>query len=205
MTPLPGAYNVLPTVQLSTQTPDAVIRFTVDGSAPGPESPIYTAPIQLAGNTTIRAVAIRSDGTMSAPSGGIYNLAGGYQAWASSHDWQGLPSDPDEDVDGDGVSNFLEFALGGNPLTPNTAILPQLEIIPIDSNTRMLTLQYLRARAEVNYSVETSTDMQTWTTTGVQQDETTPVGQIASAHVIHNLTTDPARFLRLNVGSRQAP
>ncbi len=47
------------TVEISCATPGAVIRYTLDGSDPTEESTLYAAPITLAGNCTIRAIAFR--------------------------------------------------------------------------------------------------------------------------------------------------
>lgn len=42
---------------LSTITPDAVIRYTLDGSAPTATSTVYTAPLMLTADTDVRAMA----------------------------------------------------------------------------------------------------------------------------------------------------
>ena len=44
-------------VTLSCATADATIRYTLDGSAPSPSSAEYTAPIELAATTTVKARA----------------------------------------------------------------------------------------------------------------------------------------------------
>jgi autotransporter-associated beta strand protein len=49
-----------------------------------------------------------------------------YQAWIHSVDWQGRDSGAHADPDGDGVANFLEYALGGDPLAVDPGILPAL-------------------------------------------------------------------------------
>lgn len=45
------------TVTLSCSEPDAVIRFTLDGSEPTADSPVYEKPIELTRDAVIRAVA----------------------------------------------------------------------------------------------------------------------------------------------------
>ncbi len=59
-------------------------------------------------------------------------------------------------------------------------------------------LSYLRARADITYTVETSTTLApgSWTSAGVTQDTTTPVGGTASATIPFNPAPTP-RFLRL--------
>ncbi len=51
-------------VMLGDADPAAEIRYTLDGSAPGPTSTLYQVPIQVANDVTLRAVA-RRGGTMS--------------------------------------------------------------------------------------------------------------------------------------------
>ncbi len=47
------------TAQLKSATTDAVIHFTLDGTEPTEQSPIYSAPIQLKESTTIKAKAYK--------------------------------------------------------------------------------------------------------------------------------------------------
>jgi hypothetical protein len=49
-------------VKLGCRTRDAVIRYTLDGSAPTPQSRRYTTPIRLTKTTTVRAAAFASTG-----------------------------------------------------------------------------------------------------------------------------------------------
>lgn len=74
MNPAPGTYTSPQTVTLTTTTPDATIRYTLDGLAPGFEAPIYTGAIPVTGNTTIKARAFRADSMASAPATGNYTL-----------------------------------------------------------------------------------------------------------------------------------
>ncbi len=48
-------------VSLSCETPDAVIRYTLDGSVPTEESPLYTGSLSISETTTIKARAFRND------------------------------------------------------------------------------------------------------------------------------------------------
>ena len=43
------------TVVMSTATTDGEIRYTTDGTAPGPSSPRYSAPIELTASATVKA------------------------------------------------------------------------------------------------------------------------------------------------------
>lgn len=72
--PSSGAYlsNIL--VQLSSQSPSAVIRFTTDGSEPVETSAAYSAPIPLTNSTLLRARTFASGSAASAVAGEIYTL-----------------------------------------------------------------------------------------------------------------------------------
>lgn len=54
-----GYYNQPILVSISTQTSNSVIYYTLDGSEPSIESPIYTAPISISETTIIKAFAVR--------------------------------------------------------------------------------------------------------------------------------------------------
>ncbi|HWA77318.1 MAG TPA: CotH kinase family protein [Polyangiaceae bacterium] len=53
-----GTFVDSQTVSLSVGNSQAEIHFTLDGSAPTPNSPIYDAPLDLAKSTRIRAIAV---------------------------------------------------------------------------------------------------------------------------------------------------
>ena len=57
-TPAAGAYSPPLSVRLSTTSAGAVIRYTLDGTDPGPTSAVYQRPLELGESTTIRAVAM---------------------------------------------------------------------------------------------------------------------------------------------------
>lgn len=105
----------------------------------------------------------------------------------------GLPEDKrgaNDDPDGDGISNLLEYALALDPAVASTTGLPEATIV-----SNRLTFVYERARNDVTYTVETSTDLVNWTITGVDQG-TPDVDGVTIASVAMDV---PNRFLRLKV------
>ena len=60
ITPNGGSFKTSQSVQLSTTTPAASIYYTLDGSLPTPASTLYTAPITISTDTTIRAITSAS-------------------------------------------------------------------------------------------------------------------------------------------------
>jgi len=66
ISPASGTYNSIQTVTIADATPGAVIYYTVNGSYPTTNSPVYSAPITATTTTMIQAIAIAPTDSMSA-------------------------------------------------------------------------------------------------------------------------------------------
>lgn len=66
--PNSGNYVTPVTVAIDCFTPDVVIRYTLDGTAPVNTSPIYSTPLEITETTTIRAKSFTPSGETSAVS-----------------------------------------------------------------------------------------------------------------------------------------
>jgi len=53
-------------ITITCPAPDTTIRYTIDGTEPDKDSPLYGGPITISGNTTVKARAFRSDAEYSA-------------------------------------------------------------------------------------------------------------------------------------------
>jgi Chitobiase/beta-hexosaminidase C-terminal domain/Bacterial Ig-like domain (group 2) len=60
-TPAAGTYAPGQQITLRSGTPGAVVHYTLDGSAPGQNSAVYSAPMSLSSAETVRAIAIIED------------------------------------------------------------------------------------------------------------------------------------------------
>lgn len=61
--PVGGIYDMPQSVSMTTTTPGASIYYTIDGSIPGDEDTLYTAPVTVSSDLSLRAVAI--DGALN--------------------------------------------------------------------------------------------------------------------------------------------
>jgi len=77
----------------------------------------------------------------------------------------------DYDSDGDGMSNFMERAFGGDSLSNDSKSAKPRPIMKKDGKQRLGFLRYNNdSNSEgIEYIVERSTDLRTWTTDGITQ------------------------------------
>lgn len=109
-----------------------------------------TWSLAQSGNTLVLSYALAAANPYLAwATGAPYNLSGGNE----------LPgADPDED----GISNSVEFVIGGNPASvSNTAMLPTLVV---DSDNFIFTYRLSDLSAYLNPTVQYSSSLGTWTT-----------------------------------------
>lgn len=136
--------------------------------------------------------------------GGL-NLSGGneptaLESWRNTHFSSETLSNPElestvwghtADPDGDGLSNLLEYALGGNPLVADNSKSPQLGL-----NEDRLTLSFFRAQGELTYTVQASTDLTHWTTLATNPGN---VGEEVTVTDDDTVIHHTRRFLRLHI------
>jgi len=93
---------------------------------------------------------------------------------------------------GDGIANLFKYALHLDPTVPGTMGLPKFSLTNGAAN-----YNYCRARPELGYAVEASTNLFLWSTNGVSQGQGTNVATTASVPV----SSAPAQFFRLRVSA----
>jgi autotransporter-associated beta strand protein len=103
--------------------------------------------------------------TVSTPKRLLLNVTGGaspYNAWANLNSLAGMDALPGTDVEKDGLSNLLEFVLGGNPNSNDT---PSVQPKIADGPTTM-TITFKRSNDSelqpVTVKVQVSADLATW-------------------------------------------
>ena len=104
---------------------------------------------------------------------------------------------PHDDPDSDGLDNLMEYALGSDPVVFSTDSFPQTSMLP--GSTDMMGYTYFRAREDIDYIVQSSISLASgsWTSNGVTQDTTSPVGSSATATIPLDPIASPRRFFRL--------
>jgi hypothetical protein len=107
---------------------------------------------------------------------------------------------PGADPDDDGHPNLLEYALGLDPLTPDTSPPLTLQVSGLSPQPSALSLTFLRARADLIYTVEASATLapHSW------QVIATDPGTVGSEVTVTDTPPpdSPCRFLRLRVTPR---
>jgi hypothetical protein len=157
---------------------DATLHdFTFDDIAPWPDFTLAKGySIQIIDFSTDHGVG--ANWKLSSVLGGNPSGTQTFTQWAASsftpaEQSNPLVSGPDADPDGDGLSNFAEFALGTPPKTSGAA--------PIAASTENIggsdyvTLEFTKAAGTrtATFNLQTSPDLQTWISNGVHVSTTT--------------------------------
>ena len=93
-----------------------------------------------------------------------------YAWWASAY--PGAAGNPTGSTAGNGMSNLLVYALGGNPTVNNLGILPRsalqaLSVNGVTANYLTLSFRHQGDAQDITYHVEFSSDLRTWSENGV--------------------------------------
>ncbi|PYI86942.1 MAG: hypothetical protein DME26_07940 [Verrucomicrobia bacterium] len=119
--------------------------------------------------------------------------------------------DPQKDTDGDGLSDFFEFASGSDPENPGSGFLPVAAVASLDVNgvtADFFTFAFHRSPAVrgAKFTLETSTDLLTWsradstlTLIGSRQNRDGTVTDTYRGTASLLNSPSPAFFLRLKV------
>lgn len=117
-----------------------------------------------------------------------------YDQWAAAAFTPGVVAQelqlPEADADLDGISNFMEFALGGNPADPSSA--PKFSVST--GTTSTLDLAFFKARSDLSYIIERSTNLMDWSPFSNNRGS---VG--GTVTVTDNIVPGENRFYRLRV------
>jgi hypothetical protein len=126
----------------------------------GPRSPAINAGLMLSTVTEDFEQKHRPQGTAS-DIGAYEFVPSTYGDW--KYNW-GLTSEIPDNADDnhDGIPLLMEYALGLDPTINQSGNIPK----PVNSGSQM-SLTFFAGQADVIYSAEASTDLQTWSTSGV--------------------------------------
>jgi hypothetical protein len=121
-----------------------------------------------------------------------------FNSWIGTIDWQGLDSSPHADPDADGFANFMEYALGGNPIAPDSGIRPTVEMLNGTLSLRFQRIADPTLLYEVQAAAEPVPDPASWDVIW----SSTGSGNSAGPVTVSDVPPEPApvrRFLRLRI------
>lgn len=96
------------TITLAGAIPESDVRYTLDGSDPGPDDPVFAEPFTVSQSTRVRAVATKP-GWAQSPVGEAVAVQRGYVPAAVR-----LTSPPNDQYPGEGDATLLDGVLGSD-------------------------------------------------------------------------------------------
>lgn len=174
--------------------------FVAIASLPAESAAYLDEAATPGGSHTYRVRAADAWGVTPASNEAAATAWTGMQAWRQTHFGRLAATNSsadDADPDGDGLSNFLEYAFGSSPSSAAESFSPRIEPAPGGG----VVIAVRRAAAEFSYVVETSTDLGgAWIPLALTWDAS-PDGW--SRAVLPMSMGEPRRFWRVRVGYPQ--
>ena len=118
---------------------------------------------------------------------GMLNAAAGptpYEAWIAAYGLTSPDNEPLADPDHDGISNLLEWILGGNPLANSTGVLPQ-----VGTDSGNLVVTFTRGDDSESTTILTaqwSVDFQIWNDVAIGSESSGPDENGVSIRIVEN-------------------
>lgn len=158
--PTGGTYVTSQSVAISCATPGATIRYTTDGTDPTPDSPVYTAPINLSESnvtttTTIRAIAFKSGMNDSFAASSTYTILDNTTVAPPTFSPDGGTFDSAQDISISTLINGATIRYTTDGSTPTSASTLYTGPINIPTNTTM-TIKAKAFKSGLNDSIEES-------------------------------------------------
>jgi hypothetical protein len=193
------AFSALPLTLSASATSGLTVTFAATsglGSITGGNQLTATG----AGPVTVRASQV-GDGNWNAasPVDQVITVTADYNAWAAAN--YNLPGEatqaaPTYIYSQDGLTNLVKYTLGLAAKTNATSGLPT---VTTDGTNWIYTITKPTAVTDVTVTVEFSTDLVTWNTTGVTQNP--PVSNTGTDTIVatHAVSGTPNGFFRMRV------
>ena len=123
-----------------------------------------------------------------------------YQDWQGGYAWPSVEaSAPEADPDGDGITNLIEYAIGSNPLSNagDVQFLPRV----VNDTAHQPVFRFYRNTAftDIDYVVETSTDLKNWTAVSDTLVEVIVQEGTWQTCIVRVPSGEKARFYRVRV------
>jgi len=110
--------------------------------------------------------------------------------------WIYSVTDPSGDLDTDGMPNLLEYALHSSPVTPDVTLLPT---VAIEGGNLALTYSRVTTAADIQYTIEKSTDLITWTAADPTNQIVATQGNVDTINAQVAINGASRLFLRLRI------
>lgn len=175
-------------------------QWKKDGvTIPGATSATYaiaSATHTATGNYT---VDVTSTGGVVSSTAAAVTVTDGFTSFLNTYNLTGSNALTTADPDGDGISNLLEYVLGGDPTTASRSNLPTSSMTTVSGQPALVFSYNVKtaAAAVVGVSVEYSSDLVNWTTASDGQNGITISTTVVDANTNHVVVTIPTSSAKL--------
>ena len=141
------------------------------------------------------------------PAGGLFKFmptaaVSHFESWLATHfptNATGQYVDPDDDPDGDGITNQIEYAYGFNPRVFDSEASTgfTVNVAPAAAGVQDLTITFRRdsLATDLNFQLQTTSDLTTWTTLAQSTAGAPATGQNGGTVLSDNVITAPFQLV----------
>lgn len=198
--PADQAYSTTPITLGGTASSGLTVSYSIQS---GPAT-VSGNSITLTGAGTVVVQANQSGNSNYNAAPAVtrsFAVAGNFESWRVSHFNETELADngisgPNASLGGDGFSNLIRYALGLDPVEPVGASAPQTSAT---ETHWVFTYSRPEGTTDLTYAVEASTDMTTWSTSGVSHTLTGSTGGVEAWQATYARSGATRLFFRLKV------
>jgi stage V sporulation protein SpoVS len=137
--PVAGSYSSAQSVTIGDATSGAVIYYTTDGSTPTTSSLVYSGPISVSANETLKAIAVASGYVTSSAVTAVYNILAATPVFSPGTDHYTTPQTPTIADTTSGA--VIYFTTDGSTPTPSSQSCSSVCTLSSESGPGAVTLK----------------------------------------------------------------
>lgn len=150
ISPAAGLYYAPQSVSITCATAGAVVRYTVNGTEPTAASSLYSIPINVAVDTTVKAKAFKADWMDSSTSSSAYRITGTVAVPSISPVAGSYGTDPTVTMSCSTTGASIYYTLDGSTPSESSTLYSVPFLVPLDTTVKAIAIKTDWQQSNIN-------------------------------------------------------